>query len=152
MSTPHGEDDPWSRHTGLVVDVLKITMPRDFSDQAPPVWVGHVSVPVSSVSTSAPFWRRLGMRQVFVGESVAVLELRGGTHVVLHPADAPIEPGTPAPFDLMVEDLPATRERLAADGFQPTPIAHGRIHDSFTVSDPDGYAVKFSSSHVVGRV
>lgn len=127
-------------------------MPRDFPDQAPPVWVGHVSVPVSSVEVSAPFWRRLGMRQVFIGDSVAVLELRGGTHVVLHPTDSPIEPGTPAPFDLMVEDLAATRERLIADGLEPTPIVPGRIHASFTVPDPNGYTVKFNSSHVLGKV
>ena len=127
-------------------------MPRDFPDQPPPVWVGHVSVPVSDIQASAPFWRRLGMRQIFAGDAVAVLELRGGTHLVLHLAEAPIEPGTPAPFDLMVEDLEATRTRLAADGLEPSPIVSGRVHSSFFVTDPDGYAVKFSSSHVVGRV
>lgn len=127
-------------------------MPRDFPDQAPPVWVGHVSVPVSDVGVSAPFWCRLGMRQVFLGETVAVLELRGGTHLVLRAAEGPIEPGTVAPFDLMVEDLHATHERLAADGLQPTAIIPGRIHASFFVEDPDGYRVKFNSSHVVGAV
>ena len=45
------------------------------------------------------------MREVERNEHVVVLELRGGTHLVL-------VPGTPAtgdaPFDLMVDDLDAT--------------------------------------------
>src|SRR5207244_3295986 len=71
-------------------------------DERPPVWVGHVVLNVSDVSRSVEFWREIGMRPVEQNEHVAVLELRGGTHLVL-------VPGTPhpggAPFDLMVDDL-----------------------------------------------
>ena len=51
------------------------------------------------------FWQEytIGMRSVVHGPEVAVLELRGGTHLVLI-ANANAVAGE-APFDLMVEDL-----------------------------------------------
>jgi hypothetical protein len=89
------------------------------------------------------------MRMVEQNPHVGVLELRGGTHLVL-------VPGTPAPggapFDLMVEDLDATHAAWKADGLDVSPIEHGRIHDAFTVPDPDGYVVTVNSTHVVGPV
>jgi catechol 2,3-dioxygenase-like lactoylglutathione lyase family enzyme len=118
------------------------------SDPRPPVWVGHVVLPVAEVAASAEYWTRLGLRFITQGEGFAVLELRGGTHLVLLPAGAPVQPGTPAPFDLMVEDLPATRQRFAELGLGPSEVSSGEIHDSFTLSDPSGYAVTVNSSHV----
>jgi hypothetical protein len=52
-------------------------------EEKPPVWVGHVGR----------------------NEHVAVLEMRGGTHLILLPGT--VTPGA-APFDLMVDDLDAT--------------------------------------------
>jgi catechol 2,3-dioxygenase-like lactoylglutathione lyase family enzyme len=119
-------------------------------DGRPPVWIGHVVLTVSDVDCSAEFWRGIGMREVERNPHVAVLELRGGTHLVL-------VPGTPtdttdAPFDLMVEDLDATHAEWSTLGLDPSPIERGRIHASFTVRDPNGYRVTVSSSHVVGEV
>lgn len=116
----------------------------------PPVWIGHAVLTVSDVDQSAAFWRGLGMREVERNAQVAVLELRGGTHLVLVPGSP--ASGADAPFDLMVEDLEGTHTRWRTSGLDPSPIEHGRIHNSFTVRDPDGYRVAVSSSHVVGEV
>jgi catechol 2,3-dioxygenase-like lactoylglutathione lyase family enzyme len=116
----------------------------------PAVWIGHAVLTVRDVDRSADYWRGLGMREVERNEHVAVLELRGGTHLVL-------VPGTPAddadtPFDLMVDDLDATHAGWAERGLDPSPIERGRIHAAFTLRDPDGYRVTVNSSHVVGEV
>jgi len=116
----------------------------------PAVWIGHAVLTVGDVDRSADFWQRLGMREVERNQHVAVLELRGGTHLVL-------VPGTPAedadaPFDLMVDDVDATHAAWEARGLDLSPIERGRIHAAFTLRDPDGYRVTVNSSHVVGEV
>ena len=121
-------------------------------DPRPPVWVGHVVLRVSDLERSKEYWTRLGLRFVGSGAGVCVLELRGGTHLVLLPAEGPVQPGTPAPFDLMVDDLGATRGRWEGLGLAPTEIQRGEIHDSFRVRDPNGYDLTVNSSHVVGAV
>lgn len=118
-------------------------------DERPPVWVGHLVLNVSDLSRSVEFWREIGMRQVEKNDHVAVLELRGGTHLVLVPGTP--HPGA-APFDLMVEDLEATHAAWMARGLKPSDIERGRIHLAFTVPDPDGYVVTVNSTHVVGPV
>jgi catechol 2,3-dioxygenase-like lactoylglutathione lyase family enzyme len=116
----------------------------------PSVWIGHAVLTVSDVDRSADYWRDLGMREVERNEQVAVLELRGGTHLVLVPGTPPEDADTP--FDLMVEDVDATHADWAARGLDPTPIERGRIHAAFTMRDPDGYRLTVNSSHVVGEV
>ncbi len=90
------------------------------------------------------------MREVERNPHVAVLELRGGTHLVLVPGTVPADPD--APFDLMVDDLEAAHRQWEAAGLDPSPIERGPIHATFTVHDPDGYRVAIRSSHVVGEV
>jgi hypothetical protein len=81
---------------------------------------------------------------------LAVLELRGGTHLVLQKGKKK-EPER-ADFDLMVDDLAAQRTALAAAGHVPTPIRRSRVHSSFTVAEPSGYTITFLDSHVAGPV
>jgi catechol 2,3-dioxygenase-like lactoylglutathione lyase family enzyme len=119
-------------------------------EERPQVWIGHAVLRVSDVVRSAEFWRDLGMREVHQDANVAVLELRGGTHLVLLPGTPPAD--ADAPFDLMVEDLDASHADWAARGLELSAIEHGRIHAAFTVRDPDGYRVTVNSSHVVGEV
>ena len=118
-------------------------------DERPQVWIGHALLTVTDLDASTAFWSSIGMRLVETNPHVTVLELRGGTHLVLVPG-AP-SPGE-APFDLMVEDLDATHAAWSDAGIDPSPIARGRIHDSFVARDPDGYVVTVNSSHVVGPV
>lgn len=119
-------------------------MPGD--DPRPDVWVGHVVLPVPDIATTDAFMQGIGMRPVVRNESVAVLELRGGTHLVVVPGDG--VDGDDAPFDLMVEDLDGTHAQHAADGLEPSTIERGNIHDSFTIRAPSGHTVTFNSTHV----
>ena len=115
-------------------------------DARPPVWVGHIQLTTDRLAESHDFMVALGMRPIVKGDGFAVLELRAGTHLVL--LEKPeVEPGA-APFDLMVEDLDATRTRLSALELFPSEITGGRIHRSFTVRDPSGQEITFNSSHV----
>jgi hypothetical protein len=88
------------------------------------------------------------MRLIVSGGEVSVLELRGGTHLVLLPTDEAVPEGAVAPFDLMVDDLDATHGRLTEQGFAPSEVVTGTIHNSFTLTDPSGYAICVQSTHV----
>ncbi len=121
-------------------------MPQE--DPRPAVWVGHVTIGATDVAASTDYWSKLGMRVIVSRDEFAVLELRGGTHLVVTPAEKPIEPGTPAPFDVMVDDIEAARKGYAELGFEPSELSPGRIHTSFTMTDPSGYRVLVNSSHV----
>jgi catechol 2,3-dioxygenase-like lactoylglutathione lyase family enzyme len=116
----------------------------------PRVWIGHAVLTVTDIDRSADFWRGLGMREVERNAHVAVLELRGGTHLLLVPGTPPDD--ADAPFDLMVDDLDATHAAWNAEGLQLSSIERRQFHTSFTVRDPDGYRVTINSSHVVGEV
>ena len=120
-------------------------------DQRPPVAVGHVRLNVSDVGAAAHWLETVGLRPIVTRGELAVLELRGGTHVVVRQAEQPPEPGTGAPFDLMVDDVDATHRDYAAKGLSPSPIRRGRIHDSFDIAGPDGWAFTVNSSHASGQ-
>jgi catechol 2,3-dioxygenase-like lactoylglutathione lyase family enzyme len=116
----------------------------------PPVWIGHARLSVSDLDRSADFWRTVGMREIERNEQIVVLELRGGTHLVLRPGRPP--GSADASFDLMVEDLEATHTEWERLGLNVSPIDRGRIHSAFVLRDPDGNTVTVNSSHVVGDV
>jgi hypothetical protein len=118
----------------------------DTIDQRPPVAVGHVRLPCSDVGEAARWLETVGLRPIVAMNDLAVLELRGGTHVVVRKTEPPA-PGTAAPFDLMVDDIDATHRDYAEKGLSPSPISRGRIHDSFTVAGPSGWLFTINSSH-----
>jgi hypothetical protein len=122
----------------------------DTTDQRPPVAVGHVRLPVGDVAAAARWLETVGLRPIVKMEELAVLELRGGTHVVVRKADPPA-PGAVAPFDLMVDDIDAAHRDYAEKGLSPTPITRGRIHDSFEVAGPGGWTFTINSSHASGK-
>lgn len=118
------------------------------NDAPPPVWVGHIALGATDVAKSRDYFVKLGMRHLVSGEGFAVLELRGGTHLVLtKQADAPPE-GSQASFDIMVEDIDTAWKEYDALGVEASEIERGNIHDSFTLRDPSGFIVKVNSSHV----
>ena len=86
-----------------------------------------------------------------MGDNFSVMELRGGTHLILSSADNPIEPGERAPIDLMVDDVDAAKQDYNEKGFNPSDISRGSIHDTFVVTTPDGYEIKIFSSHAGNR-
>jgi catechol 2,3-dioxygenase-like lactoylglutathione lyase family enzyme len=119
-------------------------------DDRPTVWTGHIAVPCRDPAASAPFYRAIGMREIGVYDEVAIFELRGGTHLVVH--KEPEAHGGPAPWDLMVDDVTATHADWSAKGLAVSAIERGPIHEHFTVSDPDGNTIVVNSSHVSGPV
>ena len=119
------------------------------ADPRPPVWVGHITLPTHQLPETHEFMLRLGMRPIASGDDFAVLELRGGTHLVLlHTEDAsPKQAG----FDLMVDDIDATRTRFREQGIAMSDLQENAIHRSFTVTTPAGHEICFNSSHVSDR-
>jgi hypothetical protein len=120
-------------------------------DQRPPVAVGHVRLPATDVAEAARWLETVGLRPIFQDADLAVLEFRGGTHVVVRKPDQPLVVGTTAPFDLMVDDIEAARRDYAAKGLGPSEISRGRIHDAFHLVGPDGHDFTVTSSHAGGR-
>ena len=120
-------------------------------DQRPTVGVAHVVLQTDRLDESARFMRTIGMRPIFDGPQVSVYEMRGGTHLILMLKDN-VVPGD-ASFDLMVDDLHATHERLTSLGLAPSPIeARPAIdHETFTVREPAGHVITFFSSHASGK-
>ena len=121
-------------------------MSTEQSDIRPPVWVGHVSMGTAKIAESQTFMEQLGMRPMFRNESVAIFELRGGTHLVLRHKDT-MTPGDSS-FDLMVDDIEETHAEFLGKGLGPSKIEEGRIHQSFFLKDPAGNTIKFNSTHV----
>ena len=114
--------------------------------------VGHVRLPTTNVASTARWLESVGLRPIFEDADLAVLEFRGGTHVVVRKAEEEPKAGTAAPFDLMVDDIEAARRDYAAKGLKPSDISRGRIHDSFHLTGPDGYDFTVTSSHAGGRI
>ena len=121
------------------------------ADERPRLAVGHVSLEVEDVGEAYAFFVRHGMRDIVERENFGVLELRGGTHLVLERAAGPVEPGGKAPFDLMVDDIDAARAEFEGAGVVATEIARGRIHDTFHIDGPGGYRFAVTSSHAGDR-
>jgi len=125
--------------------------PNRNSNDRPPVAIGHVSLLVSDVGTSTKYFVELGLRSIHESKKFTVLELRGGTHLILSPAKEKIAPGAKAPFDLMVDDVKVARRKYQEQDMAPSAIANGRIHSSFTMIDPSGYEITITSSHAGER-
>jgi catechol 2,3-dioxygenase-like lactoylglutathione lyase family enzyme len=121
------------------------------TDKRPPVAVGHVSLHVKDVPTASAFMQVLGLRSVFEKDNFAVLELRGGTHLILNKSRKKITEGAVAPVDLMVDDLHAMRDYCKSKKLKPSKITTGSVHSSFYVLGPDGWSIKITSSHAGDR-
>jgi len=121
------------------------------SDKRPPVAVGHVRLNVKNLDAAARWLETIGLRPIVTRGELAVLELRGGTHVVVRIGEEPPKAGAIAPFDLMVDDVDAAYRDYAEKGLSPTPIRRGRIHDSFELPGPDGWTFTVNSSHASGE-
>ncbi|MEM7141033.1 MAG: VOC family protein [Actinomycetota bacterium] len=120
------------------------------TDPRPPVAFGHVGPHlVPDIDEGTTFYESLGLRTVARPDGMAIMEVRGGTHLILRE-------GTPntdrAPFDLMVDDIDAAHASYAEAGHDVSDIGRGHIHDNFTLVDPAGATVTVNSSHAMGSV
>jgi len=118
----------------------------------PQVSVGHVVLHTSRMDETVRFMLAVGLRSVFSGPEVSVLELRGGTHLLLFHSEAAV--AGEAAFDLMVDDLHSMHHRLAERGYTPSPIEHRPDigHETFDVVEPSGTRIRFFSSHATCEV
>ena len=121
------------------------------TDERPPAAIGHVRFNVTDVEATARWLATVGLRTIVASGDFAVLELRGGTHLVVRQAEQPPEPRARAPFDLMFDDIEVIHRLFEEKGALPSSIQRGRIHDSFEVVGPDGWVFTINSSHASGQ-
>ncbi len=116
-------------------------------DQRPRFGIGHVVMPGQDIDTLAQFYADIGMRPIVNMGRMAILELRGGTHLVL-------TSGKPAAqaLDLIVDDIDETHALMHGLGAEPTAIQRGNPHDRFVANDPEGNTLVVNSNHAMGPV
>ena len=130
--------------------------------------VAHLVFRVADLKRSCQFYSNLGLPPFFIEEKVAIIELCGGTHLILLSID-PLAGEDVAEsltgqfhkrfseqFDLMIKgkglnELKEYRLKLISRG-----IAAGEIPDEmffghylFCIKDPDGNGITLYSSHAI---
>lgn len=117
------------------------------TDPRPRFSICHVQLTAADPKRLGDFYAAVGMRLVAQMERMSILELRGGTHLVIFGGEAGV-----SKLDLMVDDLDDIHELLNQMAANPGPIIPGSPYDTFTVNDPEGNVVLIESSHVTGPV
>ncbi len=138
-------------------------------DDLPSAAVGHLVLKVSDLERSYRFYSDLGLRPFakIPEQGVAIIELRGGTHLIL------LDQNT-AGNDQMTEsrvgqlahrfqeqldfviggksrgDLASFRDSLLQKSIAADAIAEAELfgHHYFRLTDPDGHGITFYTSHV----
>jgi catechol 2,3-dioxygenase-like lactoylglutathione lyase family enzyme len=137
------------------------------SDNLPAATLGHFVMKVSDINISYQFYEKLGLRPVGIFPDVAVIELRGGTHILLFNKNDEFpflinssHLGQRGDFSterlhLMIDgksrsDLDLYRTSLLEKGLSVDEIAQDQFfgHNYFRLSDPDGNGITFYTSHV----
>ena len=128
--------------------------------------VGHLVFKVADLKSSCEFYSNLGIPPFAIEEGIAIIELRGGTHLLLLEVDQLAGEGVAESltgqfherlseqFDLMIKgkglnELKKYRSELIGRG-----IAAGEIpdetffgHHLFCIKDPDGNGITIYTSH-----
>jgi catechol 2,3-dioxygenase-like lactoylglutathione lyase family enzyme len=132
----------------------------------PAAALGHFVMKVGDIDSSYQFYTKLGLRPVGIYPDVAIIELRGGTHILLFNKNDEL-PFSLNPsrlgqrgdfaherFDLMIDgrsrsDLELHRTALVERGLSVDEIAqdHLFVHNYFQMIDPDGNGVTIYTSH-----
>ncbi len=116
-------------------------------DLRPRFGIGHVAITAADVDTMTDFYTAIGMRLVVNMGRMSIVELRGGTHLVIQSGEAGA-----ATLDLIVDVIDETRAVLEAEGASAGPIRRGNPHDSFIATDPEGNTLIVNSNHAMGVV
>ena len=130
--------------------------------------VAHVVFKVIDLKRSCEFYSNLGIPPFFTDDEVAIIELRGGTHLILLSVDSMAGEGIAESltgqfhkrfseqFDLMIEgkgldELKKYRSEIISRG-----IAAGEIldetffgHHLFCIKDHDGNGITIYTSHSI---
>jgi catechol 2,3-dioxygenase-like lactoylglutathione lyase family enzyme len=145
--------------TGLGLNEMKTVVDSELA-------VAHLVFKVADLKSSCQFYSKLGLPPFATDEKVAIIELRGGTHLLLLSVDEPagediaesltgqFHKRFSEQFDLMIEgkgldELKKYRSELISRG-----IAAGEIPDEsffghylFCIRDPDGNGITIYTSH-----
>lgn len=115
----------------------------------PKVAIGHVGLRCVEPNETAAFYERLGLNRVAHGGSLEIMELKGGSHLLLFRARGKPRKGPIKSFDLMVDDLAAERALLLEQGVECSEVHKDRWsgHQMFEVTDPDGHVLSVVSGH-----
>ena len=130
--------------------------------------VAHLAFKVTDLKSSCQFYSNLGIPPFAIDEKVAIVELRGGTHLLLLEVDqlagediaesvtGQFHKRFSEQFDLMIKgkglnELQKYRSELISRG-----IAAGEIpdetffgHNLFCIKDPDGNGITIYTSHAI---
>lgn len=109
--------------------------------------IGHVNLTAGDVAALNDWYVEIGMRPVVLFERMAIIELAGGTHIVIAAGAAGGQD-----LDFIVDDIDETHAVLAAAGANPSAIRRGSPHDSFDATDPEGNRLAVHSTHAIGPV
>src|SRR5580692_7235779 len=128
--------------------------------------VAHLVVKVADLKTSCQFYSNLGLPPFATDEKVAIIELRGGTHLLLLSVDEPagediaesltgqFHKRLSEKFDLMIkgkdlDELRKYRSELISRGIAAEEIPDETFygHYLFCINDPDGHGITIYTSH-----
>lgn len=127
---------------------------------------GHIVLHVKDTARSVAFYDRVGLPAFAVRDDFALIELRGGTHIIIMSKTSDLAGKSPASrygqmghreaIDMMIdsdarEELEAVRQGIIDNGIAATEISDQRFfgHYYFKVEDPDGHGITFYTSHEV---
>ena len=136
------------------------------SNDLPAAALGHFVMKVNDIDTSYQFYTKLGLRPFGIFPDLAIIELRGGTHILLFRKNDELpfslvssHLGQRGAFfneqlDLMIDgksrsDLEVYRTTLLEKGMSVDAIAQDQFfgHDYFQLVDPDGNGITVYTSH-----
>ncbi len=128
---------------------------------------GHFVMKVSDINRSSRFYTDMGLRSRGIFPDLAIIELRGGTHILLFSRNGelpfPLTPGRlgqrsaffSEQLDLMIDgkskdELEVYRAALVEKELSVGAIAQDQLfgHYYFQLVDPDGNGITVYSSHV----
>ena len=136
------------------------------SNDLPAAAFGHFVMKVNDIDTSYQFYTKLGLRPFGIFPELAIIELRGGTHILLFKKNDELASSLSSShlgqrgasfnerFDLMIggksrNDLELYRATLMEKGLSVDAIAQDQFfgHDYFQLVDPDGNGITVYTSH-----
>jgi catechol-2,3-dioxygenase len=147
--------------TGLGLSEMKTVVDSELA-------VAHLVFKAADLKSSCQFYSNLGLPPFAIDEKVAIMELRGGTHLLLLEVDqlagedlaesltGQFHRKFSEQFDLMIKgkslsELKKYRSELISRG-----IAAGEIPDEtffghylFCIKDPDGNGITIYTSHAI---
>jgi catechol-2,3-dioxygenase len=147
--------------TGLGLSEMKTAVELELA-------VAHLVLKVADLNNSCQFYSNLGIPPFAVEEKVAIIELRGGTHLLLLEVDQLAGEGVAQSltgqfhqrfseqFDLMIKgkglnELKKYRLELISRGIAAGDIPDETFfgHHLFCIKDPDGNGVTIYTSHSI---